>query len=124
MPTTRRSRKRFEFVVRTQNLAGQGNDTPHAEAVGDGGFYYTPAAGGQSQAGEAAGGGLRSYGSMTYAGLKSMIYAGLTKDDPRVVAAMNFIRKNYSADRQPRHGPGGSVLLLPHLCQVTQRRRH
>jgi squalene-hopene/tetraprenyl-beta-curcumene cyclase len=99
--------KALKFVVRTQNLAGQGNDTPHAETVGDGGFYYTPAAGGQSQAGAADGGGLRSYGSMTYAGLKSMIYAGLTADDPRVLAAMNFIRKNYSLTENPGMGQAG-----------------
>lgn len=99
--------KALKFVLRTQNLTGHGNDTPHAEAVGDGGFYYTPAAGGQSQAGEADGGGLRSYGSMTYAGLKSMIYAGLTADDPRVVAAMEFIRKHYSLTENPGMGHAG-----------------
>ena len=43
--------KALLFVKRTQNLPCHGNDTPHADAVGDGGFYYTPAAGGQSQAG-------------------------------------------------------------------------
>ena len=100
-------RKALKFVIRTQNLAGEGNDTPHAEAVGDGGFYYTPASGGQSQAGEADNGGLRSYGSMTYAGLKSMIYAGLTADDPRVGAAMKFIRRNYSLTDNPGMGQAG-----------------
>lgn len=99
--------KALKFVIRTQNLAGQGNDTPHADQVGDGGFYYTPAAGGQSQAGETEGGGLRSYASMTYAGLKSMIYAGLTADDPRVIAAMEFIRKHYSLDTNPGMGHAG-----------------
>lgn len=99
--------KALKFVIRTQNLGGQGNDTPHAEEVGDGGFYYTPAAGGQSQAGEADGGGLRSYGSMTYAGLKSMIYAGLSADDPRVKAAMAFIRKHYSLSENPGMGQAG-----------------
>ena len=34
-------------------------------------------------AGNDAGGGLRSYASMTYAGLKSMIYAGLTRRSAR-----------------------------------------
>ena len=53
------------------------------------------------------GGGLRSYGSMTYAGLKSMIYAGLSADDPRVVAAMTFIRKNYSLESNPGMGHAG-----------------
>mgnify|MGYP000909743223 CR=1 FL=1 len=44
---------------------------------------------------------LRSYGSMTYAGLKSMIYAGLSKDDPRVKAAWNWIRNNWTLDENP-----------------------
>lgn len=99
--------KALKFVVRTQNLSGHGNDTEHADEVGDGGFYYTPAAGGESQAGKDDGGGLRSYASMTYAGLKSMIYAGLTKDDPRVTAAMEFISKNYSLDANPGMGAAG-----------------
>ena len=99
--------KALKFVSRTQNLAGQGNDTKYADSVGDGGFYYTPAAGGQSQAGETDGGGLRSYGSMTYAGLKSMIYAGLDSEDPRVKAAMGFIRKNYSLEDNPGMGKQG-----------------
>ena len=38
---------------------------------------------------------------MTYAGLKSMIYAGLTKDDPRVKAAWDWIRKNWTLDDNP-----------------------
>ncbi len=101
--------KALKFVLRTQNLQGQGNDTEHApeKGEGDGGFYYTPAAGGSSQAGEDDGGGLRSYGSMTYAGLKSMIYAGLTADDPRVVAAMEFIQKNYTVKDNPGMGKAG-----------------
>jgi len=99
--------KALKFVVRTQNLEGQGNDTKYADMVNDGGFYYTPAAGGESQAGEAVGGGLRSYGSMTYAGLKSMIYAGLTADDPRVQAAMSFIRDHYTLETNPGMGHAG-----------------
>ena len=99
--------KAMLFVARTQNLTGQGNDTKHAELVGDGGFYYTPAAGGTSQAGNTANGGLRSYASMTYAGLKSMIFAGLTPDDPRVEAALTFIRKNYDLKSNPGLGTAG-----------------
>ena len=64
------------FVSRCQNRESPHNTTPFAAKNPDGGFYYTPAAGGTSQAGETANGGLRSYASMTYAGLKSMIYAG------------------------------------------------
>ncbi len=34
--------------------------------------------------------------AMTYAGLKSMIYAGLAADDPRVKAAIAYITKHYT----------------------------
>jgi len=100
--------KALRFVTRTQNLAGEGNDTPHADKINDGGFYYTPAAGGETKVvSDDDGGGLRSYGSMTYAGLKSMIYAGLTEDDPRVRAAMEFIEKTYSLTENPGIGHAG-----------------
>jgi len=99
--------KALMFVSRTQNLAGHGNDTEHADSVNDGGFYYTPAAGGSSQAGETPTGGLRSYASMTYAGFKSMVFAGLTQDDPRVAAALSFIRQNYSLQTNPGMGDAG-----------------
>ncbi|PNY35833.1 hypothetical protein C2E31_16165 [Rhodopirellula baltica] len=102
--------KALKFISRTQNLAGHGNDTEHADKINDGGFYYTPAAGGQSKVEVPEGddgGGLRSYGSMTYAGLKSMIFAGLTSEDPRVRAAMDFIQKNYSLSDNPGMGKQG-----------------
>ncbi len=89
------------FVSRCQNLETEHNTTPFAAKNPDGGFYYTPAGGGQSQAGETETGGLRSYGSMTYAGLKSMIYAGVKKDDPRVVAALKWLQKNYDLKQNP-----------------------
>ena len=79
------------FVSRCQNLETEHNTTPFAAKNPDGGFYYTPAGGGNSQAGQTDDGGLRSYASMTYAGLKSMIYAGLGPDDPRVKAALKWL---------------------------------
>ncbi len=36
-----------------------------------------------------------------------MIYAGLSADDPRVVAAMSFIRKHYSLTENPGMGHAG-----------------
>ena len=100
--------KALKFVSRTQNLAGHGNDTPHADKIGDGGFYYTAAGEGQSKVNpDDNGGGLRSYGSMTYAGLKSMIFAGLTQEDPRVEAAMSFIQNTYSLSENPGMGAAG-----------------
>lgn len=94
------------FVSRAQNLETEHNNTEFAAKVNDGGFYYTPAAGGSSQAGETLEGGLRSYGSMTYAGLKSMIYAGVSSDDPRVIAATKWIERHYSLDENPGMRPG------------------
>jgi hypothetical protein len=43
----------------------------------------------------------RAYGTMTYAGLKSYLYAGLSKDDPRVLAAREWISRNYSLSVNP-----------------------
>jgi squalene-hopene/tetraprenyl-beta-curcumene cyclase len=100
-------KKALVFVSRCQNLESQNNTTKFSAKNPDGGFYYTPADGGQSMAGETPEGGLRSYGSMTYAGLKSMIYAGVGPDDPRVKAAMGWIRKHYTVDSNPGMGDAG-----------------
>jgi squalene-hopene/tetraprenyl-beta-curcumene cyclase len=95
------------FISRCQNLESEHNTTPFSTKNPDGGFYYTPAAGGTSQAGTTETGGLRSYGSMTYAGLKSMIFAGVGPEDPRVKAAVGWIRKNYVLDTNPGIGSAG-----------------
>lgn len=101
------------FVNRCQNLESPANDTPFAPKINDGGFYYTPANGGDSMAGkDEATGGLRSYASMTYAGLKSMIYAGVEKDDYRIKAAQNFLAKNYSVSSNPGMGGAGLYYYL------------
>ena len=100
------------FVSRTQNLEGPNNTLPFAAKNPDGGFYYTPANGGESQAGETPTGGLRSYGSMTYAGLKSMIYAGVAKDDPRVVAATDWLKQHYTFAENPGLGNAGRYYYL------------
>jgi squalene-hopene/tetraprenyl-beta-curcumene cyclase len=44
---------------------------------------------------------------MTYAGLKSMIYAGVGPQDPRVQAAYTWIRKHYSVNENPGMGDQG-----------------
>ena len=99
--------KALIFVSRCQNLETEHNTTKFAAKTPDGGFYYTCAAGGDSKAGETPGGGLRSYGSMTYAGLKSMIYAGVGPDDPRVKAAHKWISKHYDLTSNPGMGDAG-----------------
>ncbi|HRK31085.1 MAG TPA: terpene cyclase/mutase family protein [Tepidisphaeraceae bacterium] len=103
-PTDPAFQNAIKFVTRVQNNS---ETNPAAWAGNDGGFIYGPAdtRTGESMAGEytdATGRRLlRSYGSMTYAGLKSFIYAGLTKDDPRVRAAAEWIARNWTLDENP-----------------------
>lgn len=104
--------KAVQFLQRCQNLPSH-NDQPWAKQAGDsdlGGFVYMP---GVSMANEDtatpadANQPLRSYGSMSYAGLKSYIYAELKKDDPRVVAAVNWLKRNYTVEQNPGLGDQG-----------------
>jgi len=44
---------------------------------------------------------LRSYGSMTYAGFKSYLYARLKKNDPRVTDALKWIKGHYTLKANP-----------------------
>jgi hypothetical protein len=44
---------------------------------------------------------LRAYGSMTYSGFKSYLYANLAKDDPRVTAALRWISQSYALNQNP-----------------------
>jgi hypothetical protein len=50
---------------------------------------------------------LRSYGTMTYSGLKSYLYAGLDRKDPRVLAAAKWIAHNYTLNENPGLGTDG-----------------
>jgi squalene-hopene/tetraprenyl-beta-curcumene cyclase len=91
------------FVSRCQML-DRTNDQPFADGAADGGFIYSPSGGGESKASEqrdATHVPLRSYGSMTYAGFKSLLYADVKRDDPRIKAAWDWIRRNYTLDQNP-----------------------
>jgi squalene-hopene/tetraprenyl-beta-curcumene cyclase len=91
------------FVSRCQ-MNEATNDQPFAKGAKDGGFIYSPNAGGESKADEGAHEGnvpLRSYGSMTYSGFKSMLYANVGRDDPRIKATFEWIRRNYTLDQNP-----------------------
>ncbi len=99
----------IKFIERCQNLPAY-NDQKWASAdpQNKGGFVYFP---GDSKAGEMelANGGkaLRSYGSISYAGLLSYIYADLKKDDPRVAAVLDWLQKNYTLAENPGMGQQG-----------------
>lgn len=94
--------KAIVFLSRCQNFS-ETNDQPWSG--NDGGFVYSPADGGDSEAESYTGPDgrkmWRSYGTMTYAGLKSMIYAGVSKDDPRVKAAVGWIQKHWTFEENP-----------------------
>tara|TARA_R110002049_G_scaffold21792_16_gene79140 strand:+ start:3669 stop:4757 length:1089 start_codon:yes stop_codon:yes gene_type:complete len=82
--------KALMFVSRSQNRS-ESNDQEWA--ADDGGFTYMP--------GYSPHKGTASYGGMTAAGLLSLLFAGADKDDPRVVAAYDWIRNNYTLDENP-----------------------
>lgn len=84
------------FLSKCQNLQ---SINPESDSSNDGGFVYGP---GTSKAG-----GTRSYGNMTYAGLKSLIYAKVDKDDIRVKAAFDWISKNFMVEETPFMGKQG-----------------
>jgi squalene-hopene/tetraprenyl-beta-curcumene cyclase len=99
-----------EFANHCQNHATNplAKDSDNKVAVGDdGSFVYTPMVDQESsKAGvlESATGGKpipKGYGSMTYAGLLTMVYAKLTKEDPRVSAAWNWIQRHYTLEDNP-----------------------
>jgi squalene-hopene/tetraprenyl-beta-curcumene cyclase len=55
---------------------------------------------------------LRAYGSMTYSGFKSYLYANLSKDDQRVKLALGWIQKNYTLEENPGVGSEGLYYYL------------
>jgi squalene-hopene/tetraprenyl-beta-curcumene cyclase len=96
-------KKALIFISRCQNLQGEHNDRPWAKLINDGSSIYTPASGGVTKVVDQPmpDGSLPGYGSMTYAGVKSMIYCGVSKDDPRVKKAYEWIQAHYSVDGNP-----------------------
>lgn len=93
------------FVSRCQNLKSEHNDRPWAGKINDGSFIYSAAGGGSTKTSDEPNAPLTGYGSMTYAGVKSLIYAGVGKDDPRMKAAVAWLRKNYTTDANPGMPP-------------------
>ncbi len=104
-------KKALAFVSRSQNLPGEFNGQPFAKLANDddkGGFVYNPLDQSNVKSDKrTAAGGLRSEGGMTYAGLKSFLYAGVAKDDPRVKGAIKWIGRHYTLKENPGMGTTG-----------------
>lgn len=90
-----------KFITQMQNKTDAGKDQA-------GGFFYKP---GQSKAGTVTNEQgvvvFRSYGSMTYAGMLSLIYAGVDRSDPRVRSAYDWTVHHWSLDENPGMGAQG-----------------
>ncbi|MEZ6241970.1 MAG: prenyltransferase/squalene oxidase repeat-containing protein [Phycisphaerales bacterium] len=110
------------FLSRTQ-MQDELNDQPYADGSNQGGFIYATVPDhrssdgfeGQSEAGdtiETLDDGTSvsrplAYGTMSYTGFKSLIYADMKRDDPRVTAVRRWISEHYTLDENPGLGEQG-----------------
>lgn len=100
----------IEFVSRCQNLSATNKSTwVSDDAKNKGGFIYRPGESKAPQPDDLGNGktALRSYASMSYAGLLSFIYADVKQSDQRVVAVKDWLAKNYSVKENPGLGDEG-----------------
>ncbi len=99
----------IKFIQNCQHLSNY-NKQPWVseDPQNKGGFVYAPDS---SKAGEVQleGGrnALRAYGSISYAGMLSYIYAGLKPEDPRVKAVLEWAKHNYTLHENPGMGAQG-----------------
>ena len=96
----------IHFLQNCQNLPSY-NPQASSDPNDKGGFVYHPE---ESKAGTNTINGriaLRSYGSISYAGLLSYIYADLDKSDARVKAVFEWLQKNYTLEENPGMGEQG-----------------
>lgn len=91
------------------------------EGADAGGFVYnreTPR-GGQAAGRET----LRSYGSMTYAGLLAMLHCDLSRDDPRVRSAYQWLGKHWSLEENAGQGNQGLYFYYDVLARALDAAR-
>lgn len=104
-----------QFLQACQNLPSHNSSSWVSDLPKDrGGFVYYPGhsmAGGVTNTvtGKVA---LRSYGSISYAGLLSYIYAKVDREDPRVTAVLEWLKDNYTLDENPEMGQQGYFYYL------------
>lgn len=99
----------IQFIQNCQNRP-ETNKAPwvSTDKADAGGFVYSPGeTRGKTEETKDGRTALRSYGSISYAGMLSFIYAGLEKSDPRVQAVMQWLSDNYTLDENPGVGPEG-----------------
>lgn len=97
------------FLEQCQNLPAENSaKTVSPRAQDHGGFFYEPNRG-QAGGGKDANGRpiWYSYGTATYGGLLSLLFAEVKRDDPRVQAAVNWVRRNWTLTEHPGMGAQG-----------------
>ena len=91
----------LSYVSKLQNPAAAGTNDA-------GGFAYNPDDAKAGLVTNAAGKVfLRSFGSITYAGLLSLVYAEVSRADPRVQSAVDFAARHWTLDENPGMGSQG-----------------
>ena len=110
--------KALAFLARCQNLPAV-NTNASQSADDAGGFYYAPTDTRGPAVTNATGRvSFRSYGSMTYAGFKSLLYAKLGKGDPRTQAALGWIRTHWTFKENPGMGEQGHFYYLHAMAKA------
>ncbi len=101
-----------DFLAQVQNLPSVNTNTWASDDADDrGGFAYSPGSGASrtNAEGQVT---LRSYGSMTYAGLLSLIYANVDAQDVRVQSAKDWASRHWSLEENPGMGQEGLYYFL------------
>ena len=103
-----------DFVSRTQNRPESNNAdwvSDHPDDVG--GFAYHPeSARGLTRVDEDGKVTFRSFGSMTYAGMLSLIYADVDRNDPRVRSAVDWSVRHWTVEENPGFGQEGYYYFM------------
>ena len=104
-------KKMVAFVQKCQNNSETNTDKKWIDLLkskgfkvgDDGGSFYNPDPDNSKAetTDEKDGKVIASYGAMTYHTIKCYLYAGLEKTDPRVKAAIDWVRKNYTVNYHP-----------------------
>lgn len=99
----------IDFIQRCQNRPASNKSSWVSKDPDDaGGFIYNPVETRGAKVPNPDGSiALRSYGSISYAGLLSFIYAGVDKDDPRVKAVIEWLQNHYNPNENPGLGAAG-----------------
>lgn len=112
------------------------NDMPYADGTNQGGFIYATSLNSDNiGSGETKPEGdaqfvveslddgtdvsrMRAYGSMTYSGFKSLIFADIDRDDPRMRSAYEWMRRNYTLEENPQMGDEGLYYYFLSLARA------